>query len=424
MKSMRGEYDPRRTFAFIIIGAVLVIVVDLFVFDGKSVIWRQDAPKEAPMQEQSMTDIRALQVRHEAYMRDGILPPRAARAPAVAEEQTAQAEVDSVVEPFLPLPIFQVPEEDKPEDMSSIEPASGVVGPEPQYPQSLPVSLPPAYSPEFVQDAPEPMEAKVVTYQPEEPKIAGRGKVAIIIDDMGLTLRSRQVEVMPAPLTLSYLPYAENLRERTKIARQNGHEIMVHVPMEAMGGNDGGPQVLEVSDSQEEIARTVDWALSQFDGFAGMNNHMGSKFTQDRAAMDVFMQQIDGRGLYFVDSKTISTSIAEDVAAAHGIDHAQRDVFLDHEISRAFVDEALAQLEAIAKRRGAAIAIGHPHKETIEALRAWLPTLEARGLELVPVSALVKPGAKRPEADVLLAAQGHKAEEPADLLNAVEPAAP
>jgi hypothetical protein len=218
----------------------------------------------------------------------------------------------------------------------------------------------------------------------------GKGQIAIIIDDMGVTLRSKLVEVLPGPLTLSYLPYAESLKERAKRAHANGHEIMVHIPMEPLNGNlDGGPRVLKSSQSKAELLDALDWGLSQFDGYVGINNHMGSKITADKVAMDLIMAELKSRDLFFVDSRTIGSSVAAKSARDAKIPYAVRDIFLDHEATPEFIQSALTKLENKAAARGYAIAIGHPHKETIDALKEWIPTLEAKGLTLVPVSELL-----------------------------------
>ncbi len=221
--------------------------------------------------------------------------------------------------------------------------------------------------------------------QPKE-----KGQIAIIIDDMGLTLRSKLIEVLPGPLTLSYLPYAENLKTRVDRAHANGHELMVHIPMEPLNGNiDAGPRVLRGSQSKEELLDALDWGLSQFDGYVGINNHMGSKITADKKAMDQVMSDLKSRGLFFVDSRTIGSSVAAKSARDAGIPYAVRDIFLDHEVTSEFIQGALAKLESKAATRGYAIAIGHPHKETINALKKWIPTLEEKGFTLVPVSELL-----------------------------------
>jgi len=232
-----------------------------------------------------------------------------------------------------------------------------------------------------------PVEKK--TYDYTSPQ--GHGNVVIMIDDMGVSSHSRAVENLAGPLTLSFLPFGHDLQAQVNRARAQGHEIMLHMPMQAMKeSGDGGPRVLKVNQSAAEFDATLNWGLNSFQGYVGVNNHMGSRLTQDNAAMQKIIEALKARGVYFVDSKTIGSSVAANVAAQNGLPYAVRDVFLDHEISKDFVRQQLSVLEGIAKRKGYAIAIGHPHPETIAVLKEWLPTLSQRGLTLVPASAVVK----------------------------------
>lgn len=137
--------------------------------------------------------------------------------------------------------------------------------------------------------------------------------------------------------------------------------------------------------------------LSAFSGYVGINNHMGSKMTQDRPGMARVMAELRTRGLLFIDSRTINTSVAADEAEKAGIPYAVRDVFLDHEETYEAVAGALEEVERKALKDGFAIAIGHPREETVKALREWLPTLEAKGIALVPVSAVVTVPEENPE---------------------------
>lgn len=220
-----------------------------------------------------------------------------------------------------------------------------------------------------------------------------RPKVAIVIDDLGLNRAATARTVgLPGPLTLAFLPYAQDLARQTAAARQAGHELIVHVPMEPAGRDtDPGPNALVVGLSAEEIARRMSLNLAAFEGYVGINNHMGSRFTADAAGMSAVIEVLAQSGLLFLDSRTSPQSIAADLAAVRQVPHAVRDVFLDHEATAAFVEAALIRLEALANRNGAAIAIGHPKPATLDGLAAWLPTLEARGLTLVPISAVVRP---------------------------------
>lgn len=218
----------------------------------------------------------------------------------------------------------------------------------------------------------------------------GRPMIAIIIDDVGLDRRhSAEAVALPPPLTLSYLAYAEDLPEQTRAAKARGHELMLHIPMEPKGRQNPGPHALHVFDDDEAIARSVDWDLARLDGIVGANNHMGSRFTEFDHGMAIVIDHLAARGLFFLDSMTSAQSVGWKVAEEADIPAVKRDVFLDDVQTRAAINAQLAHTEAVARRTGQAIAIGHPHPATLAALRAWLPTVEARGFRLVPVSAVV-----------------------------------
>ncbi len=213
--------------------------------------------------------------------------------------------------------------------------------------------------------------------------------IAVVIDDMGLDrARSERTVELPAPLTLAYLAYARDLVTQTGAARAAGHELLVHVPMEPGPGADPGPNALVLDLTPAELHRRIEWNLSQFGEFVGINNHMGSKATADRPVMAAVMIELRARGLLFLDSRTSSATVAQSEAERHGIPALRRDVFLDHDPSPIGVRSALLDVEEVARRQGHAIAIGHPRDTTIDALAEWLPDVRTRGFALVPVSAV------------------------------------
>lgn len=219
---------------------------------------------------------------------------------------------------------------------------------------------------------------------------AGRPVVAVVIDDMGLDRkRSARTVRLPGPLTLSWLPYAEDLPAQTAAAHAAGHELMLHLPMEPSVPANPGPDALLTSLDAAENLRRLDRAMERFTGFVGVNNHMGSRFTVDRTALRPILEQIQRRGYFWLDSRTAPNSQGMATAAELGMPWAGRDVFLDHVMFPAEVTKALARLETTAKQTGMAVAIGHPHDVTIDALTRWLPELSARGLTLVPMSAII-----------------------------------
>ena len=235
----------------------------------------------------------------------------------------------------------------------------------------------------------EPLWKKnAVAYKPDSSK----AKIVIIIDDMGMDKkRTHEAMALTAPVTFAWLPYATNIQPLIDESRAAGHETIVHVPMEPENSAvDAGSTVLRSAMSPTELSAMLDTNFSAFTGYVGFNNHMGSKLTQDSAAMQLVMADAARRGMLFVDSRTAPDSIADQTAAALGLPHVTRDVFLDHAEDMQSVKTALARMEAVAQQQGYAVGIGHPKDNTLAALREWLPTLAAKGFELVPVSAVVK----------------------------------
>lgn len=217
-------------------------------------------------------------------------------------------------------------------------------------------------------------------------------KIAIVIDDVGVDLnRSARAIKLPKEITLSFLAYGKNIKEQTQKARDKGHELLVHIPMEAISGKDAGPKTLLVKSSNKDLKEHLHWHLSQFDGFIGINNHMGSKFTAAKEPLQKIMTDIKTRKLFFLDSKTAFKSLVPELAKECKVPCIERDVFIDHDPTSKAIETQLKLIEEIALKNGTAIAIGHPKDETLKALEKWIPTLSKKGYNLVPLSALVLP---------------------------------
>lgn len=263
---------------------------------------------------------------------------------------------------------------------------------------------PPRYKPESLhvkveQSAPveEAPPEDVVAPAPTVPEMPAKPigdhahpQIAIVIDDLGLDMRDTKRAIdLPATITLSFLPYATRLKEQTKEARDAGHELMLHMPMEPLGHDNPGPGALLVGLPMEELRARFHTALASFTGFDGVNNHMGSKFTADPAGMAMVMEELQQRNLFFLDSRTNLKTVGEQMARQRQLPTIGRDVFLDDTITVEAVQVQLAQTERVAKRKGYAVAIGHPHTVTLDALLTWIPEAEKRGFAFVPVRKLV-----------------------------------
>ncbi len=220
--------------------------------------------------------------------------------------------------------------------------------------------------------------------------VDGRAMIAVVIDDMGLDRRrSARALALPGPLTLAYLPYGSDLRRQTEAARAAGHELLVHVSMEPESvDEDPGPNALIGGLEPKDVLSRLRWALGRFDGYVGISNHMGSKFTGDAEGMTTVVRELRAEGLMFLDSRTTQYSVGNRLARRFGVPNARRHVFLDNEAVTATVRQRLGEVEVIATHTGFAVAIGHPRDATLEVLEEWLPDVIARGFVLVPISAI------------------------------------
>lgn len=229
------------------------------------------------------------------------------------------------------------------------------------------------------------------TQLPPEAPVSRRPMIAIVIDDLGADLPgARRAMTLPKEVTLSFLPYPDRTPELSHNAFCIGHEVILHMPMEPKGTSDPGPMALALEMPKEEIKRRVLWALSRVPDADGMNNHEGSWFTSDHKALIPVMQVLAEKHLFFLDSRTSVYSQGVKLARAAGVPVAGRDVFIDDVVESAAIARQLGQVESFARRKGLAIAIGHPHHQTLAALEAWIPAIEKQGYELILLSEAIK----------------------------------
>ena len=217
-------------------------------------------------------------------------------------------------------------------------------------------------------------------------------RIAIIIDDLGNQLNDgRQVVQLPGAVTVSIIPYTPFAKRLALLAHSQQKEIMLHLPMESMDERYLGRGGLSEKMDETQFVQTLYETLDAIPDIRGVNNHMGSRLTADATKMGWVMAGLLRHGeLYFVDSRTTSQSQADTVAREYGLDHARRDVFLDDDKATAQMQKQWTYLLRLARRRGTAVAIGHPYPETIQFLQQALPTLAKEGIELIPVSELIQ----------------------------------
>lgn len=213
--------------------------------------------------------------------------------------------------------------------------------------------------------------------------------IAIIIDDMGVHRGPEQRLIdLEHPLTLSFLPYRRHTQELAQTAYQQGKEIMLHSPMENNARMGLGPGGLDMSMDAGKMADVLRRSLASVPHARGVNNHMGSLLTQQANAMGWIMDELARHEVFFVDSRTIASTVAADTAESRNIPTLSRDVFLDHEQDREFIHRQFKQLLRQAREHGSAIAIGHPYEVTVSYLEEMLPKLDEMGVAVATVSAV------------------------------------
>ncbi|MBW1637174.1 MAG: divergent polysaccharide deacetylase family protein [Deltaproteobacteria bacterium] len=194
--------------------------------------------------------------------------------------------------------------------------------------------------------------------------------VAIIIDDLGYHQQvGDQLLNFTLELTYSFLPFAPFTREQESMAFYAGKTVLLHLPLEPKDLQwDSGPGTLLLKDSPEMQREKFEQDLAAVPHAVGVNNHMGSRYTEDRDAMKRLLRFFDFDSLFFVDSFTTAASVGQQVAKEIGIKTARRNVFLDNKLDLNNICEQLETLVDLAEKKGQAIGIGHPHQVTADAL--------------------------------------------------------
>lgn len=217
------------------------------------------------------------------------------------------------------------------------------------------------------------------------------GALYLILDDGGHTLEHlRWFREFDGVFTVAVLPGLEYSAEVARMTVALGHDLILHQPMEALGGNDPGPGAIYTTDDTLKIRRTVRRNLAQFPDVIGVNNHMGSKATTDQRVMDAVVGVLANRDLFFLDSRTTHTSVAVGVAAEAGLPQLQRDVFLDNVRTEEAISRQIDAALAVADAKGYAVMIGHlTSSELARVLVKRYDAIVAAGYRFAPLHALV-----------------------------------
>jgi hypothetical protein len=243
---------------------------------------------------------------------------------------------------------------------------------------------------------PDGARALDVYARPVEPLPGGArpaGRVALVIGGLGISqsATAEAIAKLPPAVSLAYAPYGTDLERSVARAREDGHEVLLQVPMEPFDypDNDPGPHTLTVKGRAENLDR-LHWTMGRFAGFVGVMNFMGARITADEAALTPILREIGARGLGFVDDGSSSRSQATAAAARAGVPAARAERVLDAVPKAEDIDRELARLEEAARRGGVVVASASALPLTIDRVARWAQGLEAKGILLVPVSAAMR----------------------------------
>lgn len=242
-------------------------------------------------------------------------------------------------------------------------------------------------APKEYEDASHEVEEELLPIAPERKVFTGsqKPKLAIIIDDVSTASHVNAIKELHLPITMSFLPPSKSRPASHTLAAKEDF-YMVHLPMEAQNFKAEEPMTLRVDDSHAKILQRIEELKELFPKVKYINNHTGSKFTADEAAMDRLILALKSQNIRFIDSRTTGSSKAQKVSKKYDLEYVGRDVFLDHQMDKSYIVAQIKKAIQIAKKHGTAIAIGHPHANTIAALGESKALLKE--VELVTVDKL------------------------------------
>jgi uncharacterized protein len=246
--------------------------------------------------------------------------------------------------------------------------------------------------PKIADDGARPADAfarpvKPLPGKPDAPRIA------LIVGGLGVSASAtaEAVAKLPGAVTLALMPYGANVERLAAQARGAGHEILLQVPMEPFGypDNDPGPQTLLTSLTPEQNLERLHWLMGRFQGYVGVADAMGARFTASEQSFAPVLRETAKRGLIYVDDGSNPRSVAGRIAGANSLPFAKADLVLDSVPTAVEIDHALGRLEMAARERGMAVGMSSALPVAIEHIAKWAKAAESRGLLLIPISAAV-----------------------------------
>ncbi len=217
-------------------------------------------------------------------------------------------------------------------------------------------------------------------------------RIAIVVTGLGISSNASNeaLNKLPGAISFAFVPYGNEIDKIVARARSTGHEVLLQAPMEPFDypDNDPGPQTLLTSLTAEQNVDRLQWLMSRFQGFVGIANYMGARFTASDQAMTPVLREVAKRGLIFVDDGSSARSIAGQIAGASNVPYAKSDVTIDAVPTPAEIDRALGRLEAQARERGLAVGVMSALPGAINRVADWSKKIESRGFVLVPITAI------------------------------------
>jgi polysaccharide deacetylase 2 family uncharacterized protein YibQ len=247
--------------------------------------------------------------------------------------------------------------------------------------------------PRIAADGTRPAEAFAQPVKADRPNAP---RIAIVVAGLGISAigTSDALAKLPGPVTLSFAPYGADVDRLAARAREGGHELLLQVPMEPFDypDNDPGPQTLLTSLSAGQNVERLHWFLSRLQGYVGIANYMGGRFTATESALAPILREAAKRGLIYVEDGTSPRSLAGQIAGANNLAYAKADLTIDAVPSVGEIDHALTRLEKTARERGVAVGMANALPASIERIASWAKTAESHGILLVPISAVAARG--------------------------------
>jgi len=276
-----------------------------------------------------------------------------------------------------------------------------------QVPQAIGLRLDPAPDPRLVEKTrfgllprigPDGARPAEVYARPQfvPPKLKSAPRVALVVGGLGLSEEgtANAIAQLPGAVSLGFAPYGSRVSEDAAAAREAGHETILQLPMEPFdyASDNPGPHTLLTSSSDAQRLDDLHWLLGRFQGYAGVTNFLGAKFTADESALSPVLRELASRGLFYIDDGASPRSLARDDAAKIKLPAVAADVVIDAVQKPEAIEDALNRLETLARSNGAAVGVASALPVSIERISRWARGLEARGLALTPVSAIVARG--------------------------------